>query len=225
MSPAPLSGSRTAAATVRGNVRAVCAPNNAIPSAQHCRRGHPTSPSTPRPSRWGHPHLHIRVARRLPGAGVGLVGVPATPHPNWLSGKGHCLVVGAVGSRPGREPGAPSPPMYTFDVFRSRWGAAHSLTNHFPTRGRTPCMTVAGGGTTPPARRPRGRVLAWGGSLAEKGQTAEHKAGVSTDGRPDPQAAASARMTVVESRRRRDPMFIGPHEAELLTGGESVPLR
>lgn len=84
-------------------------------------------------------------------------------------------------------------------------------------------MTVAGGGTTPPARRPRGRVLALGGSLAEKGQTAEQKAGVSTDGRPDPQAAASARMTVVESRRRRDPMFIGPHEAELLTGGESVP--
>lgn len=86
-------------------------------------------------------------------------------------------------------------------------------------------MTVAGGGTTPPARRPRGRVLALGGSLAEKGQTAEQKAGVSTDGRPDPQAAASVRMTVVESRRRRDPMFIGPHEAELLTGGESVPLR
>lgn len=110
MSPAPLSGSRTAAATVRGNVRAVCAPNNAIPSAQHCRRGHPTSPSTPGPSRRGHPHLHIRVARRLPGAGVGLVGVPATPHPNWLSGKGHCLAVGAVGSRPGREPGAPKPP-------------------------------------------------------------------------------------------------------------------
>lgn len=64
--------------------------------------------------------IPIRVARRLPGAGMRLVGVPATPHPNWLSGKGHCLAVGAIGSRPGREPGAPSPLVHTSDVFRSR---------------------------------------------------------------------------------------------------------